>query len=501
MSKKKKRLMLIGIVALVLVSAAAFFIFSILVPGKLVPGKELYATSHKTTAEENEELLALIKEVSDEASQADPPNQSAEIPEEAAKDPPDQESEAKETAQPLTDDRIKLCDIYSEAGSTAIFKCYDAAAESYEWEYYDLEENDWKGAEPSNIQSFRDELNREISALKVSAEKGTHELMVRCTLHFSTKEDDVQTASLFILKDKIKAISVEDITAAANSYIGTQELPVQVTYQDGSQEEITGLNDLYFLKSQEEKDLSTSISGNRVEITTLTTTECGYFNAILDEEQDATVRYRKGKSADGIEDTCTIIGKDTSEPVILDVTTSPYEVSNIDKPVTLTVTISAEDDLTPYPQLEYAFKFADYELKEEDWGRKPSFDVSIERNGTYIAYVKDQAGNISQEEKKIITVDNKAPVIASVSLSKADGWCQSNTIIVDAADAGQMKYSFENKAKGLASDWISYEEYAVDTNGTWTIRVQDDAGNISETEIEVSNIDREAPVIKKISVK
>lgn len=64
-----------------------------------------------------------------------------------------------------------------------------------------------------------------------------------------------------------------------------------------------------------------------------------------------------------------------------------------------------------------------------------------------------------------------------------------------------MKYSFENKEKGLASDWISYEEYAVDANGTWTIRVKDNAGNISETEIEVSNIDKEAPVIKRISVK
>lgn len=488
MSKKRKRLIwiLAGVAALVSVSAAVFLGVS-------------YATSHKTVAEENEDLLALIKEV----SQADPPSQSTGIPDEAAEDPPDQEGKTEEAARPLTDDAIKLSDIYSEAGSTAIFKCYDKAAESYKWEYYDLEERSWKSADAFyfKVQTLQDELNREISCLEVNAEKGNDKLMVRCTIQFDTKEAQQQTASLFLLKDKIKAISAKDFTTDANAYLSVKEMPVTVTYQDGSQEELTGLNDFYFLSSQEERDLSTSISGNRMETTTLITTECNYFHTGLNEEQEATLRYRKGKNADGVETTCKIIGKDTLAPTISDVTVSAYEVSRIDQPVVLTVTISAEDDLTPYPELAYAFKFADEELKEEDWIKKASFDVSIERNGTYIAYVKDQAGNISQEEKTVITVDNKAPVISSVSLETEGRWCQSNTILVDASDAGQMKYSFENKEKGLASDWISYEEYAVDANGTWTIRVKDNAGNISETEIEVSNIDKEAPVIKRISVK
>ena len=104
-------------------------------------------------------------------------------------------------------------------------------------------------------------------------------------------------------------------------------------------------------------------------------------------------------------------------------------------------------------------------------------------------------------EKEIITVDTKAPVISSVSLANESGWCKSNTILVDAQDAGGISYYFENALTGIASDWITFSEYSVDTNGTWIIRVRDEAGNIAETEIEVSNIDREAPVIYRISVK
>lgn len=491
MSKKKRIFLFIAggaaVLFVIFIGSAGFSYFI-----------KSYATSHKIPAEEgdDDELLALINDISQTDSQTEPPDQEPEtdVSDETAADLPGQEG----TGEPLTDKAVKLCDIYSKTGGSATFICYDAAAEGYEWEYYDLDEKGWKASDPLNVQTFKDELNREVSSLKVSAD---HELMVRCTIHFSTKENEIQTASLFILKDEIKSISVEDFIADANAYICARDLPVRVIYQDGSQEEITGLNDFYFLTSEEEKDLSTSISGNRIETTTRTTTECSYFYTDLDEEQNTVMRYRTEESSDAVETVCRITGKDTLAPVISETAVSPYEVTNIDQPVTLTVTISAEDDITPYPELAYAFKFAEDEPTEEDWRKKASFDVSIERNGTYIAYVRDQSGNISQMEKKIVTVDNKAPVIASVSLSNTDGWCQSNKIIVDAADAGEMKYSFENKSDGSGSDWITYNEYAVDANGIWIVRVRDNAGNITETEIEVLNIDRDAPVIHSISVK
>lgn len=455
---------------------------------------KVYATSHKeltTDDTADDELMALINEAEPEQLPMEEPD--ADTTDESAA--PVEPEEMR-----LTDAPVRLSDIYSSSGSTATFRCFDMDAESYEWEYYDVPAKEWKAAESSRIQSCRDELNRMVSSLQVEADQDRHGFMVRCTLHFKGKEDETQTASLFILKDKVKEIQTDDFLAAANTYVSAQELPVKITYPDGSQEEITGLNDFYFLTSEEEKDYSTSVSGNRIETTTLTKTECAYFYADQDVEQALVMRYRTEES-DGLEITCKITGKDLLAPVISDVTISPYEVSNIDQPMTVSVTIFAEDDLTPYPELEYAFVLAGEEPEEEDWIKKPTFDVCIERNGTYIAYARDGAGNTSQTEKEIITVDTKAPVIQSVSLAAATGWCRSNTIIVEAQDAGAISFCFENKSEGITSDWITFSEYTVDMNGTWLVRAKDEAGNISEKEILVSNIDREAPVILGISIK
>lgn len=488
MSKKKKILIWI---------AGSVVTLSIIFIGCTIMSRFIksYATSHKdeTSAreEDNDELLKFINET----GQTVVPEQNLDTEVDIYDD---NDSSQEQDAEIYTDKPVRLSDIYSESGSTAIFRCFDADAESYEWEYYNLEAKKWTGAEPQEIQSYKDELNRMVSCFQTKAEKDG--FMVRCTMHFGEREDEIQTASLFILKDEIKDILADDFTTDANTYINAQELPVKVTYQDGSEEDITGLNDFYFLTSEEEKNYSSS-SGNRIETTTLITTECDYFHIGQDEEQLLTMRYRTENSDDPLEITCKVTGKDLLPPVISDITIDPYEISNIDKPVTLTVTILAEDDVTPYPELEYAFVFAEDELEATDWMQKPTFDVSIDRNGRYIAYSRDQAGNVSQMEKKIITVDTKAPMINSVSLSNISGWCRSNTIIVDAQDIGEINYCFENELTGTYSDWITFSEYSVDENGIWIIQVRDEVGNTAETEIEVSNIDREAPVIHKISVK
>lgn len=455
-----------------------------------------YATSQEApTEEENDDMLL---ELLNESHQ---PLPSAQDPDEDIGLSDDIDSFEEQDTEMLTDQPVRLADIYSENGSTVTFKCFDTDAASYEWEYYSLEAKAWTAAEEQDIQSCKDELNRMVSCFKVNAGKDAHGSMVRCTIHYSGKEDEIQMASLFILKDGIKDIQVDDFTANADAYISTRELPAKIIYQDGSTEDVVGLNDFYFLKSEEEKDYSTSISGNRIETTTLITTECNYFYTGENEEQTALMRYRTEKGNNPLETTCKITGQDLLPPVISDVTISPYEVSSIDQPVNLTVTILAEDEITPYPELEYAFIFSEEEPEEADWNKKPTFDVCIDRNGSYTAYSRDQAGNIGQMEKEIITVDTKAPIIDSVSLSNASGWCQSNTIIVEAQDAGAISYCYMNMSSGEASDWITFSEYSVDTNGSWIIQVKDDAGNITETEIEVSNIDREAPVIHRISVK
>jgi len=501
MSKKKMK----PVIILKIVSLLIFLMFLALLAVAIY-----YATSHKKSESETslehqmetDELAALLEKNSSSAVESNEVMEAAEHTVSGNETGAD----SKETEEPNAENEnhmpLYLTDLYAEKGDTAVFKCYDSGAESYAWEYYDMAFNAWKKADMENVQNSKDELGREVSGFGIKADENMDGTVVRCTIHFKDpdKEDETQEASLFILPGRIKKISIEDkFTADANYCLSTRELPVKVIYADGTVEIITGLNHLYFVISEEKKDQSVSISGNRVETTTLIMTECDYLYTGM-KEQEQLVRYHPDM-AEIIETKAVIKGEDTIAPVIMEVTVSPYEVSNTDGPVTLTVKIKAEDNVTPYPNLEYAFLYSDQEPKEEDWGKKSSFETDIARNGIYTAYVRDSSGNTAQMEKEIITVDMKAPVIKSISLAEETNWCRSNTIQVSAHDASDILYCYENHSGG-SSGWITYSEYTVDKNGIWIIRVKDAAGNVSEAEeIEISNIDKEAPVIHNISIK
>lgn len=400
----------------------------------------------------------------------------------------------------LTDEPVKLLDLYAVEGSEAVFQCFDKDAVSYKWEYYDLDNKTWTDAKESSIQNMEDELHRDISVMKVKASVQHDELMVRCTIQYEDKEDTAQTASLFVISKKIKDIEADDHITDAYTYLNTLSLPIKVIYEDGSKETLTGLSGLYFLSTEENTAYSVSVSGNRVETTTKILTECQYVKIGL-EEKELQLRYHPFDQNDFLETTIKVSGKDLNAPVISSVDISPYEVSNVDKAMTLTINIAAEDNETPYPHLEYAFALSGTKLSETDWRRKASFDVEIEKNGTYAAFVRDQAGNISKMEQDIITVDTKAPEISSISLLHNDGWCKSNTIITDVKDSGNISYRFICKADGTDSDWITFCEYTAEKNGTWVVQAKDQAGNISEEEIIINNIDQEAPVIRSIMIK
>lgn len=461
----------------------------------------IYATSHNgsdkaasvtETEEGKEELIALLSSGNVTIEKTDLPETETayRMPEPEEKDDPDT------VIKVLTDQAVELKDIYSVKGETVYFKCFDKDAVSYVWEYYNTAAGEWQSADDSLIYSYLDELGRKVSKLEINAEEDNDGLMVRCTINFQTKEAETQTASLHII-DEIKGIVIEDMETDANRYLGTDDLPVTVTYKDGKEEDIIGLNGLHFIVVEENTD-DVTVSGNRIETTTIIKTEGEYFNTGLDCKE-ALIRYRSD-AQDLIETTCSITGKDEKPPEISEIKTSPFEVSSIDRPIDLIITIMAEDDVSPYPELEYAFLYSDQELTEADWKKKSSFDMSIERNGIYYAYVRDQSGNVGKLEKEIITVDTKAPIISAVNLSE-EGWCKCNTISVTARDAGEISYCFKNSSSGISSGWITYSEYTADTNGTWIIRAKDAVGNIAETEIEITNIDKEAPVIQRISAK
>lgn len=470
----------------VIIAGAAFMIYA-----KSHNGSD-EAASFTETEEGKEELIALLSSGNVTIEKTDLPETETayQMPEPEEKDDP------ATVIKVLTNQAVELKDIYSVKGETVCFKCYDKDAVSYVWEYYDTVAGEWQSADDAHIYSYPDELGRTVSNLEMNAEEDNDGLMVRCTIDFQTKEAETQTASLHVI-DRIKDIVIEDMETDANRYLGTADLLVTVTYKDGKEENISGLNGLHFIAVEENTD-DVTVSGNRIETTTIIKKEADYHNTGMDRKE-VLIRYRTD-ALEPIETTCSITGKDEKPPEISEVKMSPFEISNIDQPVNLTITITAEDDVTPYPELEYAFLYSDQELTEPDWKKTPSFDVNIERNGIYYTYVRDQSGNVGKLEKEIITVDTKAPVISAVSFSEED-WCMCNIISVTARDTGEISYCFENRSAGINSGWITYSEYTADTNGIWIIRVKDAVGNIAETEIEITNIDKEAPVIQRISAK
>ena len=428
-----------------------------------------------------------------------------ETPEKQTEDMPDDEEEyatshmeetveTEEIPEPVATFPLRLTDVYAEKGSVAVFRCYDPEATHYLWETYDPQTEGW--VENGDAVEITDELYRRVSTLLVEADDSHSELAVRCRVSRGTAEDIVSTAVLYVLPE-IESISVPEYTAEAGTYVSAGELPVQINFRDGSNDTITGLNGLFFLQKEESSEQGTTVSGNVTETITTVYTACDY-NHLEAGDQEAVLRYQRRNGPQDVE--VMLIAEDRTPPVIKEVSIGAYEVSTTDQAVPVTVTIIAEDNITAYPELAYALMPEGKEPGTKDWIKGIStWDADITQNGTWVAYCKDESGNVSTLEKQLIVVDNKPPVV-DVSLAY-DTWCQENKIHVDATDGMSVEYCYSCDQTGEDTGWSTRNEHTVTDNGTWHVKVRDAVGNITEQEISVDNIDRQAPVIRSITSK
>lgn len=407
--------------------------------------------------------------------------------------------EAEYAAPHKITEPVRLSDIYAVSGSTVQMQCYYPEAESYAWEVFNRHTGTW---EPVEGVTQQDELYRPVSALCVTAE-GTDTIPVRCTVHMEDGGTVTEKASVYMIPEILDVSVEEAYVTDAGRYISSREIPVRVSYSNGTRDVITGLDGLTFVDSTERREVSASKTGNPVETVTTVYTECGYAYIGL-EEKEFLLRYRCGEQmADTM---ATVCGKDLCAPVISDVSVSGFEITNVDTPVTASISITAEDDKTPYPDLEYAFIPKDTDADgdampvpdDTDWTRESVFSLDITQNGTWTAFCRDQGGNLASVEKEIIVVDQKAPVM-SVRLADTE-WCSSTKLTVDAEDHLPVEYRVVTPA-GTDSGWTTQNEYEVSCNGTWEIQARDSVGNVSMESITVSNIDRQEPVIEKITAE
>lgn len=401
----------------------------------------------------------------------------------------------EEISEPAAVFPVRLTDVYAEKGSIAVFRCYDPEATQYLWESYNPETKEWKETGDGDVMEHTDELRRKISIFPIEADERHNEFTIRCRICRESADDIISTATLHILPE-IASISINEYASEAGNYIIAREIPVQVSFEDGSTDTITGLNGLYFLRKEESTQQGTTVSGNMTETITTVYTACDY--DYLDQDHEVLLRYQ-GRNV-SLDTSADLIAEDHTPPDIKELSVSDFEVSTIDRPVPVTVTIVAEDDVTEYPELAYAFLPEGQEPDNEDWTKgNPTLEVSVTQNGTWIAYCKDESGNIATQEKNMIVVDNKAPIV-ELSLAN-DTWCSENQILVTATDGMSVEYCYSCVQTGEDSGWIEKNEYSVTDNGNWTVKVRDAAGNITEQEILIDRIDHQAPVIRSIMEK
>ena len=410
---------------------------------------------------------------------------SARLPEQTI---PEQDK-ADDVKEPVCDFITKLSDIYAEKDTLVVFRCYYPDATGYAWEI--CEEGRWKSAEEKDIIPKVDELYRKVSTYMTSADK---EKQVRCRISLVSGTTVLEEAGLYILPQKIIGILAEPYTAKAGEYVDSLMVPVNVTFSDGRKETITGLNGLYFWNTKEESIEQSSTETGGIEETVTTVSMASEYNCAAVGENENRMRYQEQEVP------VMIVGEDQTAPEIQDLELSEFQVSDGNSALApVTVTFRAEDDISLCSALEYAFLPAGTEPQETDWSNQASFDVEIKQNGTWVAYCRDESGNIGTRERELTAIDSMAPVV-KLQLAN-ESWCQENKIIVEAEDESKVQYCYSCISLGIDSGWVHGKTYTVKENGTWKVQVKDEAGNVTEEEISISNIDTEPPVIRGIRIK
>ena len=386
---------------------------------------------------------------------------------------------------------VEITDIYAQTGEEVEFVSFHPDAVDYTWEVYDMAQKDWIKADSERVFLEKDELHREVSIFRMQADVTQDGSMIRCTVNLKDGSSQKDTASLSVLQSRIIDISINDSEISKCGYISALEVPVKVTYENDQSEVITGLYGLKFLCSQKTTEYEESVSGNLIEKRIETITECDY-TFLQSGINERTLRYVDLREN---EQSVQITGCDKEPPVIEEVIVGDYIVSKENKTVPVKVEIYAEDNDTPYPRLKYAFAHEDVNTTDIIFSPENEWNVDIDKNGVWIAYVLDESGNIAEVHKEIIVVDELPPNI-TVSL-KEMSWCRENVIMVTGKDGTDLSYQLL-KGSQCIKDWTQENSFQVTENGTYTVKAKDVAGNETTQEIVVNNIDIQAPVINNI---
>lgn len=129
-------------------------------------------------------------------------------------------------------------------------------------------------------------------------------------------------------------------------------------------------------------------------------------------------------------------------------------------------------------------------------GTSASYVVS--ENGTYNFEVRDVAGNVRVVSYTVSNIDQSLPdgdLVLSTNL-----WTNGNVVITarNMIDVGTSGFRRVKLPSGSYSS-TDPSNYTATTNGTYVFSIEDNAGNIRDKSIEVTNIDKVLPTFEVVS--
>ncbi len=132
-------------------------------------------------------------------------------------------------------------------------------------------------------------------------------------------------------------------------------------------------------------------------------------------------------------------------------------------------------------------------------GETGTSELTVKKNGTYYLYASYEESGVeyvTEIKVPVSNIDTVAPVISEITMSEDDFTSENIILQVSAEDA-----------TGLPDAYISWNgnaygkenQFEVEENGVYYVTVKDIAGNTAKKEIQVNNIDKNAPVISSLT--
>lgn len=127
----------------------------------------------------------------------------------------------------------------------------------------------------------------------------------------------------------------------------------------------------------------------------------------------------------------------------------------------------------------------------------------VSENGTYCVYAQSADGMVVSETVTINNIDRTGPVLTDTKKSISEWTNQNVTISLTAADLqpdgsvgcglAQLPYSYDGGITYTVDNSLTVSE-----NGVYVVSLSDNLGNVGNAEIEITNIDKVAPVISGV---